>query len=225
MSNDLIKYSNKVDINSNNRISDYAEVFTDEREVNAMLDLVKHETENIDSRFLEPACGTGNFLVEVLKRKLKIVEKRYCKNQIEYDRYSIAAVCSIYGVELLPDNTKTCRDRLFSTYVHNYTLLFKKIKTELLNSVEFILNRNILCGNALTLKTSDDKEPITFSEWSFVKGSLVKRRDFIFEELIPKDKSDLFNKGVVSDEGKLVFIPKSIKVFQLTHFLNLANAV
>jgi type I restriction-modification system DNA methylase subunit len=79
-------------------------VFTSEREVHAMLDLVKQETERIDSRFLEPACGTGNFLVEILRRKLAIVEQRYGKNQIEYERYSIIAISSIYGVDLLQDN-------------------------------------------------------------------------------------------------------------------------
>jgi type I restriction-modification system DNA methylase subunit len=105
-------------VKSKKRVTDHGEVFTDHKEVNSMLDLVKQETENIDSRFLEPACGTGNFLVEILRRKLAIVEKRYSKNQIEYERYSLIALSSIYGIELLPDNAITCRERLFGIFTH-----------------------------------------------------------------------------------------------------------
>ena len=88
-------------VKSRKRVTDHGEVFTAQREVNAMLDLVKQETERIDSRFLEPACGTGNFLVEILKRKLAVVEQRYSKSQIEYERYAILALSSIYGVDIL----------------------------------------------------------------------------------------------------------------------------
>jgi len=62
-----------------------------------MLDLVKHETERIDSRFLEPACGHGNFLTAILERKLDVVEKTYGKSQIEFERYSVLAVASIWN--------------------------------------------------------------------------------------------------------------------------------
>ena len=78
----------KGQVKSKKRVADHGEVFTAEREVNAMLDLVKQETERIDSRFLEPACGDGNFLTEVLKRKLIVVENRYRKSQLEFERYS-----------------------------------------------------------------------------------------------------------------------------------------
>ncbi len=96
-------------VKSKKRVSDHGEVFTNEREVNAMLDLVKHETERIDSRFLEPACGNGNFLAEVLKRKLKIVDERYNTNQSDWERYAVIAVSSIYGVEILEDNAQECK--------------------------------------------------------------------------------------------------------------------
>ena len=89
-------------VKSKKRVADHGEVFTSEREVNAMLDLVKQETERIDSRFLEPACGTGNFLVEILNRKLKIVKYRYKKSQLEFERNAIIAISSIYGVDILP---------------------------------------------------------------------------------------------------------------------------
>lgn len=99
-------------VKSKKRVADHGEVFTNEREINAMLDLVKHETERIESRFLEPACGNGNFLAEILKRKLEVVESRYGKNPDDYERYSIIAITSIYGVELLEDNTIECRRRM-----------------------------------------------------------------------------------------------------------------
>ena len=98
---------------SKQRIADHGEVFTAEREVNAMLDLVKQETERIDSRFLEPACGNGNFLAEILRRKLAVVKSRYGKNADDYERYAVIAVTSIYGVEILQDNAQECRERLF----------------------------------------------------------------------------------------------------------------
>lgn len=210
-------------IKSKKRVADHGEVFTGHKEVNEMLDLVKQETENIDSRFLEPACGTGNFLVEILKRKLSIVEKRYAKNQIEYERYSFAVLCSIYGVELLLDNVHTCRERLFGVFTHYYATLFKKGESDFLRAAEFILNKNILCGDARTLRDKDGK-PIVFSDWSFVKGSSVKRRDFVFEEMIPKDSHELFQAHLISDEGKPVFIAEPIEEFPPTHFLYLPDA-
>ena len=88
-------------VKSKKRVSDHGEVFTAKREVNAMLDLVKQETERIDSRFLEPACGDGNFLAEILRRKLKIVRGRYRKSPADYEKYAVVAVTSIYGVDIL----------------------------------------------------------------------------------------------------------------------------
>ncbi len=110
-------------VKSKKRVAEYAEVFTSEREVNAMLDLVKQETERIDSRFLEPACGTGNFLVEILRRKLEVVKNRYKKNQLEYERYAVIAVSSIYGVDLLQDNVEEAQKRLFDIFNEQYTYL------------------------------------------------------------------------------------------------------
>src|SRR2546430_12769529 len=98
---------------SRTRVADHGEVYTRPREVNAMLDLVKQETERIDSRFLEPACGHGNFLTEILQRKLHVVERRYSKSPLEYERYTLLAVASIYGIDILEDNVLQCRDRLF----------------------------------------------------------------------------------------------------------------
>src|SRR5229473_3650706 len=103
-------------VRTKKRVSDHGEVLTGQTEVNAMLDLVKHETERIDSRFLEPACGDGNFLTVILERKLAVVEKRYGKSQLDFERYSVLAVSSIYGIDILHDNVRDCRRRLFEVF-------------------------------------------------------------------------------------------------------------
>jgi len=189
-----------------------------------MLDLVKSETERIDSRFLEPACGTGNFLSEILERKLRVVEERYGKSQLEYERYAIQAVSSIYGIDILEDNVQQCRQRLFGIFDLNYLRLFKnKTNDNCRESVRYILERNIIHGDALSLKTvGDTPQPIVFSEWSPVNGSMLKRRDFTFDELL----SHATNKKLplFSDLGENVFLPKPVKEYPLSHFLRVADA-
>lgn len=163
-------------VKSKERVADHGEVFTNEREVNAMLDMVKQETERIDSRFLEPACGDGNFLAEILRRKLAIVKQRYGKSVSEYEKYCFVAVASIYGVELLQDNAADCRSRLFGIVESEYMKVCKKKPNpKFLPAIQFVIQRNILCGDALTL-LQDDGEPIIFSEWSMAMGIKVKRR-------------------------------------------------
>lgn len=143
-------------IKSKSRVADHGEVFTSEREVNDMLNMVNQEADRIESRFLEPACGDGNFLAVILKRKLDIVSKRYKKNQIDYERYGILAVSSVYGIDIMEDNVKDCRERLLGIFVEEYSTIFKKkIKEEIVNAAKFILSKNIVCGNALDMKRSD----------------------------------------------------------------------
>lgn len=217
---------------SKKRVADHGEVYTGKREVNAMLDLVKQETERIESRFLEPACGKGNFVTEILHRKLRIVESRYGKSQLDYERNAVLTVSSIYGIDILEDNVVECRRRLFQIFDQKYSGLFKKkAKEECRNAVQFILETNIIQGNALTLKTvGDNPQPIVFSEWSPVNGSMLKRRDFAFQELLPKDKQrelPLFSKpdlSLYSDLGGEVFLPSPVKDYPLTHFLRVADA-
>ena len=207
-------------VKSKQRVADHGEVFTNEREVNAMLDLVKQETERIESRFLEPACGTGNFLAEVLRRKLEVVRQRYKKNQIDWERYAIIAVSSIYGVDILEDNAQECRERLFKIFDDEYIFLFKeKCKTECRRSIQFLLSRNILWGDALDFTNPETKEPIVFSEWSAVNGSMLKRRDYMFKFLVEKTHQfSLFN-----DEGEAASIDEPIRSFPLIHFLKLGE--
>ena len=217
------KKQNSNQVKSKERVSDHGEVFTNEREVNAMLDLVKQETERIDSRFLEPACGTGNFLVEVLQRKLAVVESRYKKNQLDYERYAIIAISSIYGVDLLQDNVEECRERLFEIFAEHYHGNFRSTyKEECLASAKFILSKNIIHGDALTLKTVDNgDEPIVFAEWSAVNGSMIKRRDFKLSYLLSTHSSNEMN--LFSDEGSAAYIPQPFREYPLTHFLKLAD--
>jgi hypothetical protein len=207
-------------VKSRKRVADHGEVFTNEREVNAMLDLVKAETERIDSRFLEPACGNGNFLAEVLNRKLTVVNDRYKKNQLEWERYAVLAVSSIYGVDILEDNAEECRERLFHLFEKTYDALFGiTCKPECLRSVKFLLNRNILFGDALDFTNPKTKKPIIFSEWSAVNGSLLKRRDYVFRFLVEKSHQySLFN-----DEGKHAALDEPIMDFPLIHFLKLGE--
>jgi len=215
-------------VKSKQRVKDYGEVLTPPNIVNAMLDLVKQETERIDSRFLEPACGTGNFLIEILKRKLQVVEARYARSQPEYERYAILAVSSIYGIDILEDNAEECRHRLFTVFNEAYTRLFKKkAKEKCRETVQYILKKNIIHGDALTLKTvGANPQPIVFSEWALVNGSFLKRRDFAFHELLldaMSSEQSLFKTLIKSDIGAEVFIPEPVKEYPPVHFLEVAH--
>ena len=212
---------NQQQVVSRKRVTDHGEVFTAQREVNAMLDLVKQETERIDSRFLEPACGTGNFLAEVLERKLQVVQTRYHNCQLEYERYAVSAVSSIYGIDILEDNVIECRNRLFNIFSKQYDGLYKKaVKENCKSSIKYILDNNIICGDALTLKTvGDNPQPIIFPEWSPVNGSMIKRRDFTFHGLL--EHEHIKGLPLFSDLGEDVFIPEPVAEHPLIHFLEL----
>ena len=209
---------------SKKRVADHGEVYTQEREVNAMLDLVKQETQRIESRFLEPACGTGNFLIEILRRKLEVVASRYRKSQVEYERYAFLAVSSLYGIDILQDNIDTCRQRLLGLVKEQYTGLFKtKAKNEFLAAIQKVLSLNILWGDALILQTpGEPSEPIVFPEWSPVNSSLIKRRDIVFAELV--SHASLSELPLFSDLGEDVFIPQPVKDYPPVHFLRIADA-
>ncbi len=209
-------------VKSKERVANHGEVFTNEREVNAMLDLVKQETERIESRFLEPACGTGNFLTEILRRKLAVVKKRYGKNPPDYEKYAVVAVTSIYGVELLQDNVDECRERLFEIFDAEYTQNCKgEANDQCREAVKFILHRNILCGDALTLKNSAGK-PIIFSEWSLARGNQMKRRDFELSKLLvghdDQPSLDVELEKWHYDEETRAYIPNPIRELDLIDY-------
>ena len=103
-------------VKSRQRVADHGEVFTPAWLVTAMLDLVQDETERIDSRFLESACGSGNFLVQILQRKLAAVELKYSKSDFERRHYALFGLMCVYGIELLPDNIVECRTNLLDIF-------------------------------------------------------------------------------------------------------------
>ena len=184
-------------IKSKKRVADHGEVFTAEREVNAMLDLVKQETERVDSRFLEPACGDGNFLAEILRRKLKEVRRKYKRSHFDYEKNAVLAVSSIYGVDLMMDNVLACRERLFGIWDKEYKAVCKKeTNDQTREAVRFILSRNIVCGNALTMRCVNDKQQdteefIVFPEWSFpFNDARIQCRDFRLDVLLKENEDE-----------------------------------
>ena len=210
-------------IKSKNRVQEYGEVFTNEREVKAMCDLVKEETERIDSRFLEPACGDGNFLVEILNRKLDVVKKKYRKSPLDYEKNAVLAISSIYGVDILIDNVLACRERLFRMWDKAYESVCKNdCNDQTRDAVKFILEKNIVCGNALTLCCVDENgkdtdKPIVFSEWAFITGSMMQRSDYTFAELLAKDESDTKTQTSFLDkdsDSEGVFLKKYVSHYR-----------
>lgn len=177
-------------IKSKERVAEWGEVFTAEREVNAMCDLVANECLRPDSRFLEPACGDGNFLVVVLKRKLAELRRKYPKSPRDYEKHSIVAVGSLYGVDVMNDNVVACRERLFDIWDKEYTDHCKEeTSEEARQAARFIIGRNIINGNALTLKCvdadgNDTAAPIVFSEWTLIGGSQMQRSDYTMDDLL-----------------------------------------
>ena len=239
----MIVTNDEQQVVSKQRVADHGEVYTAKREVNAMLDLVKEETERIDSRFLEPACGTGNFLVEILNRKMEVVKRQFAHNRFEYDLASAQAVSSMYGVELLPDNVETCRQRLFDTYKELYNQTCPPpaggvrggLSPEQERCIRFLLQKNILCGDALTMMTvasplgeDGGGSPITFCEWTFIgTGGKVKRRDFELAELLRNVEYDKPKAGeygtLFSDMEEPVFVHLPKREYPLTDYLKLPD--
>ena len=213
---------------SRQRVAEHGEVYTATREVCAMLDLVKEEAERIDSRFLEPACGTGNFLVEIMSRKMEAVRRQFVKNRFEYDQASAMAVSSMYGVELLPDNVDACRNRLLTQYLETYRQhQHQEASPELERCISFLLRKNILCGDALTM-LRDNGEPVTFCEWTFIgTGGKVKRRDFELSELLRNveyDKPKAGEEGLLfADTGEPTFVHLPKREFPIVNYLKLPD--
>lgn len=166
-------------IKSRKRVADHGEVFTPAWMVDAMLDLVKEETERIDSRFLEPACGSGNFLVRVMQRKLAAVELKYGKSDFERRHFALFGLMCTYGIELLPDNIAECRENMLEILAD-----YLKIEEsdDLYRAASYVLSQNLVHGDALTMLNSDG-QPITFAEWGYLGKGKFQRRDFRFDIL------------------------------------------
>jgi hypothetical protein len=166
-------------IRSKKRVADHGEVLTPPWLVEKMLDLVKGETERVDSRFLEPACGSGNFLVPVLQRKLAAVEIKFGKTEFERRQYSLLAVMCAYGIELLADNIAECRANMLEVFADYLNL---DETDELYMAASYVLSQNLVHGDALTMLMYDG-QPITFAEWGYLGKGKFQRRDFRFEVL------------------------------------------
>lgn len=166
-------------IKSRKRVADHGEVFTPAWLVDAMLDLVKDESERIDSRFLEPACGSGNFIVNVLQRKLAVVECKFGKSDFEKQHYALLALMCIYGIELLPDNIAECRANMLEILADYLQI---EEPDDLYRAASYVLSQNLVHGDALTMLASDG-QPITFAEWGYLGKGRFQRRDFRFDVL------------------------------------------
>ena len=241
-------------IKSKERVRTRGEVFTAAREVNAMLDLVKDETENIDATFLEPACGTGNFLDEVLRRKLAVCQKRYGKSAADYEKFSFLACTTLYGVDIMADNVERCRERLFETWEGSFNTEAQGHREGVGKSdfhgrvsaaVKKVFERNILLGNALSMKRVDEKgndlnEPIAFTEWKFALGDKLKREEYRFDVLLEggetKNKAtemtfDFFGDASASvnwmvdpdDPEKKRMIPAPSKIYPLIDYWRIGD--
>ena len=166
-------------IRSKKRVADHGEVFTPPWLADAMLDLVTDETDRIDSRFLEPACGSGNFLVRVLRRKLAAVELKFGKSEFEKKHYALLGLMCIYGIELLADNIAECRENLIEVFAG---YLDPDESDDPYHAASAVLSRNLVHGDALTMRTHDGR-PITFAEWGYIGKGRFQRRDFRLDVL------------------------------------------
>lgn len=210
----------EVQIKSNDRVRNHGEVLTARREVEAMLDLVKNESERIDSRFLEPACGDGNFLVAILERKLKTVVSRYKTKKADFEVQMLSALASIYGIDLLEDNVQIARNRMLEIACDYYKNSLKtKPDEQLQNIMKFILSKNILQGDSL-----NGIDKIVFTQWTLV-GYQFKREEFSFSQL--NQQAEILNTplfaSLTNDKGEDVFIPQPIKEYLLTFYRNLGG--
>ena len=222
---------------SKERVSEVGEVYTADREVKAMVDLVSHEAERIESTFLEPACGNGNFLVEILDRKMKAVFSKYRKSQTECEKYLVVAVGSIYGIDILPDNVQNCRDRLFRLFKKQYRQKCKTYCSEDFEMViRFIISKNIVCGDALTMKDPQTDKPIIFSEWTIPMGCNVKRRDFLFKEIVrvggnisdanQRSSKPIQQKQLDIETNKIEsFIDQPVYEYKAVHYMALVHSL
>lgn len=206
-------------VTSKQRVADHGEVFTPSWLVEAMLDLVKDETERIDSRFLEPACGSGNFLVKILQRKLAAVEQKYGKSDFEKKHFALLGLMSIYGIELLPDNIVTCRKNLLEIF-RSYLAIEEMC--DIHRAAFYVLSQNLIHGDAHEMRDYSGA-PITFAEWGYLGKGKYQRRDFRLDTLT---LSSTFSAedSLFADLGKAdIFIPS--KTYPPANINALANAL
>ena len=208
----------EVQVKSAERVRNHGEVLTARREVEAMLDLVKNESERIDSRFLEPACGTGNFLTAILERKLKTVADRYRTKEADFEVQMLSALGSIYGIDLLEDNVKESQERMFEIACDCYKKSLKKLPDETFqNIMKFVLSKNILQGDSL-----NGIDKIIFTQWTLI-GYQIKREEYSFAQM--NQQAEIMNTplfaALQNEKGEDVFIPQPVKTYPAVFYRNL----
>jgi len=202
-------------VKSKQRTVDFGEVNTSKAIVERMLDLIQEECIKLDSRFLEPACGDGNFLCEILKRKLIVILQQY-KQQKEFEKFSLLACTTLYGIDLLFDNIDIARDRLYKIFEDFYKNKFQNVDNAILKSFKKILSKNIIQGDALSFKCGKKLEQvIVLTEWSLIDNSF-KRRDFKYSDFI--SYSPIEGPNLFSDLGDETFIPRPVKEYPLIKY-------
>ena len=206
----------KSQIKSRQRVAQHGEVFTNPREVNAMLDLVRDESFRLDSRFLEPACGDGNVLIEILRRKLSLLSS--IKSQSEWEFQSLIAVGSCYGIDILFDNAEACRERLEAFVLDSHPASSSLSReSSYTRSLRYMLQKNIVCGDALTYRTADNK-PIVFCEWTPIAGSMqFARRDFQFDFLVTQSHQ----YSLFDEQGEAQSFDEPVKSYPPVHYTQL----
>lgn len=196
----------ELQVKSKDRVKDFGEVFTNQREVNAMLDLVKDESYRVDSRFLEPACGNGNFLVTILERKLETVEKEHSANQVDFEKQALVAVSTIYAIDIQDDNCEESRQRMFEIVEHVYNKAYPESQNSyFLDAVKHLLDKNIIHGDGLTgLREETDGDPIVFSEWSINEND-IKVKEFTMNDMVAHGKREAANEENMKKESNSLF--------------------
>ena len=223
----------KNQIKSKERVSDHGEVYTAEREIKAMCKLVECEIKRVESKFLEPSCGDGNFLDEILHQKLDIIKNKPID---KYDLYSFLIISNLYGIDILKDNIQECKERLFHTWQKKYKLDTNNYPDDdLCKTIKYILDKNIVLGDSLKMMYKN--KPIIFSEWKLVDNNMVLRNDYRFDYLINSeyqnkilnneheqislfgDSNDgTYRKFLELDKNNNIVIPKSIKTYPLIYY-------
>lgn len=212
----------ELQVKSASRVREHGEVLTARREVEAMLDIVKNESERIDSRFLEPACGDGNFLVAILKRKLKIVSSKYRSKKADFEVQMISALGSIYGIDLLEDNVELAQERMFEIACNCYKESLKVNPDEDFKKIiKFILKKNILQGDSL-----NEIDKIVFTQWSLI-GYQVQIEEYSFSQM--NQEAEIMNTPLFSalqnEKGEDVFMPNPIKIYPLVNYRKLIEEI
>lgn len=190
-------------IKSKQRVADHGEVFTPGWLIEAMLDVVKGEASRIESRFLEPSCGSGNFLVRVLQRKFAVVELKCGKTGSERRYHALLSMMCTYGIELLEDNIAECRANMLAVFAD-----FLKIKEsdELYRAASYVLSLNIVHGDSLEMRTNSD-DPITFAEWRYLGKGQFQRQDFRLDLLAQSSNCTANESSFANSSNRERYIP------------------